>query len=1185
MPISDLATVAGNSLVAAAVTDAWEAARHGFARLFGRGEPDPAMERRLTVTRSQLTDAPPAELDQVQAELARRWTLWLTALLEEEPAAEAELRTLVAEVSRALPGSGSRAADQAVIVEGNLTVSADRSGMAIGVVHGNVSPPDLMASGQAASLAINYAQNVALTAAAGPQVAWPWQNEVIPARAGYFQHRSTAEELGAPVTDGRTTVLVGTAGSGKTQLAAAFARAWKVSGQADLLAWVTASSRDRVVAAYAQAGVEVVGVDPSTPQRAADRFLAWLETTNRRWLVVLDDLADPADLRELWPPASLRGQALVTTRRRDSVLQNQDRRQVQVGMFEPDEAVKYLTDNLAGHGRADSAAEIEGLARDLEFLPLALAQAAAYLNDVGLDCRGYRKRLSDRRRLLPDLVPDPSGLPDDHRMALAAAWSLSIEQADRLPPAGLSRPMLELCSMLDPNGFPQSVLISPPALAYLAQHHADQGSLPGGAPDAEDAADTLRTLSRLSLAELDPSAGHRAVRVHGLIQRAAREGVPEFRRGRLALAAADALTAAWSDPALDLNTAQALRSGTSALAGHAEEHLWGPGAHQVLFRAGDSFGAAGLVALAVTNWTELLGGALRHLGPDHRDTLIVRRRLASAQGEAGRFADAAAALEELLADERRLLGPDDPETRATRASLARWTGQAGNPAGARALFEELLADDLRTFGPDSPVTLRTRASFAGWTGESGRPLDARQLFTELLEDDLRVLGPDDPETVNDRVSLARWTGEAGDAARASEQFQAVLPDVERVHGTEHPETFKVAAGAAGWTGAAGSAFEARNQFAALLPSVERALGPEHPETLTARANLARWTGEAGNPVGARELFKALLPIEQTILGRDHPDTLRDQNNLGHWTGRAGQPADARQQFAELLSRAVAALGAEHPAALRAGVSLAYWTAAAGGDPAAARDQIQARFEVMQHVLDAGHPDALAARASLAHWTGAAGDPAGAREQFQQLLDLREQLVGAEHPDALITRASVIGWAAQTGDAAEARAEYAALLPAIERALGPEHPETLTARASLARWTGAAGDPAGARDQFAELRLVLARVQGDEHPDTLAARASLAFWTGAAGDPAGARDQFAELVPDVERTLGAEHPETLRARAGLARWTGAAGDPAGARGQLEVLLPAIRQALGPEHPEVRLAVHTWEQLSAGPDADG
>ena len=34
-----LAALAGNTVVAAAVTDAWEAARRGFARLLGRGDP------------------------------------------------------------------------------------------------------------------------------------------------------------------------------------------------------------------------------------------------------------------------------------------------------------------------------------------------------------------------------------------------------------------------------------------------------------------------------------------------------------------------------------------------------------------------------------------------------------------------------------------------------------------------------------------------------------------------------------------------------------------------------------------------------------------------------------------------------------------------------------------------------------------------------------------------------------------------------------------------------------------------------------------------------------------------------------------------------------------------------------------------------------------------------------------
>ena len=34
-----LAALAGNTVVAAATTDAWEAARRGFARLLGRGDP------------------------------------------------------------------------------------------------------------------------------------------------------------------------------------------------------------------------------------------------------------------------------------------------------------------------------------------------------------------------------------------------------------------------------------------------------------------------------------------------------------------------------------------------------------------------------------------------------------------------------------------------------------------------------------------------------------------------------------------------------------------------------------------------------------------------------------------------------------------------------------------------------------------------------------------------------------------------------------------------------------------------------------------------------------------------------------------------------------------------------------------------------------------------------------------
>jgi hypothetical protein len=84
MDISSLVALAGNTLVAAAVTDAWETARHGFDRLFGRGKPDPATERRLEATRGQLVAAAPADLERVQADLASQWALRLSDLLEED---------------------------------------------------------------------------------------------------------------------------------------------------------------------------------------------------------------------------------------------------------------------------------------------------------------------------------------------------------------------------------------------------------------------------------------------------------------------------------------------------------------------------------------------------------------------------------------------------------------------------------------------------------------------------------------------------------------------------------------------------------------------------------------------------------------------------------------------------------------------------------------------------------------------------------------------------------------------------------------------------------------------------------------------------------------------------------------------------------------------------------------------
>lgn len=761
-------------------------------------------------------------------------------------------------------------------------------------------------------------------------VTWPRRVGLIPRQAECFQHRTAVDRLDEVVAAGGTAVicqvLAGSGGVGKTQLAANYARRIWDGGMVDLLDWVTAGNREAIVTGYAQAGVEVIGADPRDPEKAAVSFLTWLETTRRRWLVVLDDLSDPADLRGLWPPQNTEGRVVMTTRRRDAALGGEGRHLINIGLFTPDEAASYLTAKLAAHDRHDDPDQIAGLAADLGYLPLALAQAAAYLVDVGLNCASYRARLADRRHTLPELVPDDSGLPDDHRTTVAATWSLSIEAADRLRPVGLSRPMLELASALDPNGIPGAVLTSAPALDYLAEHRTPGTDPDGGSRELEvtDAADALRCLHRLSLVDHTPDTPNRAARVHNLVQRATRESLTAHRRDQLARAAADALIAAWPEVEGDTVLGQALRSDADALTDHSETALWRPEPHPVLLRAARSRGEAGLFTAAMARWQHLYTACLRHLGPDHPTTLASRYEVAFWQGEAGDPAGAAAAMKDLLADYLRVLGPDHPDALKTRLELARSQGETGDVAGAAAGMTEVLRDRLRVLGPDHPDTLKTRHELAYWRGRAGDPAGAVAESEALLRDQLRVLGPDHPDSLKARHNHAYWKAQSGDLAGAVPEMNEVLRDRLRVLGPDHRDTLISRYELARWRGLAGDPAGATTDMGELVADYRRVLGPGHPDTLKGRHGLAYWKGQSGDLAGAMAEMEAVLRDRLRVLGPDHPRTLITRTNLARWQGEAGDPAGAAAAFQDLLADYQRVLGPDHPYTLSTRRDIDYW---------------------------------------------------------------------------------------------------------------------------------------------------------------------------------------------------------------------------------------------------------------------
>jgi hypothetical protein len=541
--------------------------------------------------------------------------------------------------------------------------------------------------------------------------------------------------------------LCGLGGTGKTSVALEYAhRHLPEVG----VAWQFAAEDPAVLAAgFGDLAAELGARELADARDPVASVHAVLAACPAQWLLVFDNVPERASILRFLPPAG-RGRVLITC-------QNPawpPGQALEVPVLDTEVAADFLV-NRTGDSDPASALELAGL---LGGLPLALEQAAAYVQATGASLAGYLALFCGRRA---DLLA--RGEPVGYSGTVATAWSLAFDRVEAEPQAaGLLR-LLAFCA---PEAVPLSLLLQPrPGLAgQLGVKVA-----PALVPLLEDplaANDAVAALRRYSLIT---RAGDGSVSVHRLVQAVTADQM------------AGDLAEQWRQAAATLIEA-AIPSDTGV------PQTWPV--------------CAALLSHAQAALAEHSGGMVR---------------LANYLGERGRYGPALELQRQVLGAQERLLGVEHPHTLDTRHILARCTGEAGDPAAARNQFGALLAIRERVLGAEHPDTLDTWRSLAYWTGEAGDPAAARNQFAALLPIRERVLGAEHPDTLNDRHSLADWTGEAGDPAAARDQLTALLPIRERVLGAEHPDTLDTRHILAYWTGMAGDPAAARDQLTALPP--------------------------------------------------------------------------------------------------------------------------------------------------------------------------------------------------------------------------------------------------------------------------------------------------------------------------------------------------------------------------------
>ena len=778
--------------------------------------------------------------------------------------------------------------------------------------------------------------------------------------------------------------MTGLLGVGKTQLAAAYARAKLAEGW-QLVAWINAEELGGVLAGLAAVAAAVgVGSGAENAEAAGKAVRQWLETGGDRCLLVFDNATD-LELLQRFIPVTGAAQVIITSNQQSMANLG---RGVPVDVFSEREALAFFAERT-------NSADTEGagaVAAELGYLPLALAQAAAVVSDQHLTYGTYL----DRLRAMPVddlLVPVEAG---QYRRGVAAAVLLSLDGIRAADRAGVCTAVMQLLAVLSPVGLRRDLLYSAGRQGLLTpgRHGVLKRDRRRRELGAEPVDRALARLAKTSL--LTFSVDGSSVSVHRLVMRVTREQMAAGNSlvtvctaaARLLQGLAESFRQTWHQDraavrdlveqimALYQSSADCPADGELArriiqLRGWA---VW------FLLNLGDSAAQSILIA------EPLQADQERMLGSDHPDTMTNRSNLATAYQAAGRAAEAIPLLEKVLADQERVLGADHPNTMTTRNNLASGYQAAGRAAEAIPLLEKVLADQKRVLNADHPDTMTTRNNLASGYQDVGRAAEAIPLYEQVLSGRTQVLGAEHPDTMISRNNLASGYQAAGRAAEAISLYEQNLADQERVLGADHPNTLGTRTNLATAYQAAGRAAEAISLYEQNLADQERVLGADHPNTLGTRTNLATAYQAAGRAAEAIPLLEQVLADQERVLGADHPWLFTVRNNLATAYQAAGRAAEAIPLLEQVLADRTRVLGSDHPDTMitRSNVANAYQAAGRAAEAIPLLEQVLAG---RTRVLGAEHPKTLSTRNYLANAYRAA-------DQAAKASSLREHRRGA-----------------------------------------------------------------------------------------------------------------------------------------------------------------------------------------------
>ncbi|EED12700.1 kinesin, putative [Talaromyces stipitatus ATCC 10500] len=607
---------------------------------------------------------------------------------------------------------------------------------------------------------------------------------------------------------GSRTALVGLGGVGKSQLAIQYAYEAHERSSETWIFWIHASNAARFEQSYREIADTAKLFGRRDPKANIFKLVHdWLrDSKNGKWILVLDNVDDAhflldrpdstqaqashenggADrpLRE-YLPQSPNGSILITSRSREATLKLVDQRDVIV--VEPmDEAhARVLFDKKLGKQdeKQDKDQDIPELAAALEFIPLAMVQAAAYISDPDRGCsvRQYLNEFqkNDRKKIrLLDHKDGQFRRDWEAKNSVLMTWQISFDsiRQNRQSAADL----LSLMSFFDRQGIPKSL---------LRDHGRQRNTELNESDDADDSQsessivdefqDDILILRRYSLISIN--VDRTTFNMHSLVQLATRRwlevnGELEKWKGQYV----QNLNAQFPMGEYE-NWAQCqvlfphVKSAALQRPQKRDSLLeWAT----VLYKAAWYDWLKGNGAKGEQLSVKSMKARKKLLGLEHEETLASMQMVGSIYLIKGRWNEA----EELFVQH------EQPGVNIQGSRTVERGGKA----------ERAGDGDKRVLGAEHPDTLTSMANLASTYRNQGRWKEAEELLVQVMETMTRVLGVEHPYTLSSMANLASTLKEQGRRAEAIDLLRNCERLRMKILGVGHPDTLSIAAALISW---------------------------------------------------------------------------------------------------------------------------------------------------------------------------------------------------------------------------------------------------------------------------------------------------------------------------------------------------------------------------------------------------